>query len=99
MEKEIKNELKKKKIQKEVTNKLVDSQIKPHLKKLQKRTLASLSDLGIEEDIINKSAAALAIGKAVAEKKFKVKLNKNTELKVDANKDKESIGIFYKKGF
>ena len=99
MEKEIKNEIEKKEIEKEVTNKLVDSQIKPHLKKLQKRTLASLSDLGIEQDIVNQTAAALAIGKAVAEKRFKVKLNKHTELKVDANKDRESIGIFYKKGF
>lgn len=93
----------KEKIVIDVAKKVIDKQVQPKLKeakeKFKKRTIASLSELGIEEDIINKSAAALAIGKAVAEKRFKVKLNKNTELKVDANKDRESIGIFYKKGF
>ena len=87
----------------DISKKVIDKQVKPHLKKvakkLQGRAIASLSDLGIEEDLAEKSAAALAIGKAVAEKKFKYKINKNLAVDIDANKGREKIGIFYNKRF
>lgn len=86
-----------------IASKIIKKEVDPHVKKIQKKTqgmaLDSLEQLGIEEDIANKGMAALAIGKAVAEKKMKIKIADHVTLDVDANKDKEKIGLFYNKGF
>lgn len=78
----------------EATKKVVEKNIDKE--ELQKKTLRALA---IKEETAKKIGAAAMVGKAVADKEMEVKLNKNINLKVNANKGKESFALFFRKGF
>jgi len=73
---------------KEAISKSIPEEDKKRLKK------SALKKLSINEN----TKKALAIGKAVAEKRLKLKINKNIEMDVDLGKEKR-IGFSYKKRF
>ena len=64
--------------------------------KLQKKALSKLS---IDENNKAKVGAALGVAKALAEKKFKLKINKNLDMDLKLDKDEKRVGFSYKIGF
>jgi hypothetical protein len=78
----------------EATKKVVEKKIDKD--ELQKKTLRALA---IKEETAKKIAASIMVEKALREKQVDIPVNKNINLKIDANKDREKIGIFFKKGF
>lgn len=84
-----------------VTQGIVKRQIAPKVKeateRFQKKTLKAI---GFEQQTAEQIGAAVMIGKAVAEKKIKLKLNKNIDIEVDAsNKEDKRIKFGFTKGF
>jgi hypothetical protein len=51
------------------------------------------------KEALSKSVPKKGIGKALAEKKFKLKINKNLDMDIKLDKDEKKIGFSYKKRF
>lgn len=70
-------------------------------KKVDKEELKekSLRALAIKEETAKKIGAAMMVEKAVREKEINLPINKNIDLKVNANKGKEALSVFFKKAF
>lgn len=84
-----------------VTSDIVKKQIAPQVEEAQKRfQKKTLKAIGFEQQTAEKIGAAVMIGKAVAEKKIKLKLNKNFDVEVDAsNRNDKRIKFGFTKGF
>lgn len=52
-----------------------------------------------QKDMAQKLAASLAVGKALVDRKIDYKINDNFRMKVDGNKGREGISMFYNKKF
>ena len=78
----------------EATKKVVEKKVDKE--ELQKKTLKALA---IEEETAKKIGAIMMVEKAVREKEINMPINKNVDLKINANKGKEGLAIFFKKGF
>ena len=74
---------------KEALSKSVKKEDKERLKK------KALKKLSINEN----TKKAIGIGKALAEKKFKLRINKNIDMDIKLDKDEKRIGFKYKKRF
>ena len=86
---------------KEVAAKLIKKNIKKNLNKeaVDKLKDRALNKIGLEEDTMNKIGASLAVGKALVDKKINMPISKNLKLRLNANKNKEGIALFYNKRF
>jgi hypothetical protein len=84
-----------------VTSGIIKKQIAPKLaeakKKMTKKTLRSI---GMDQVMAQQVGAAIAIGKAVSEKKLQLKLNKNFDIEVDLSNDNDrKVKLGFTKGF
>ena len=84
-----------------VTKQIVEKQIAPRVEAAQKRfQKKALKAIGFEQQTAEQIGAAVMIGKAVVEKKIKLKLNKNFDVEVDASdRNDKRIKFGFTKGF
>jgi hypothetical protein len=88
---------KEREIASKIASAIVKKEVTSDMKKRAKKK--ALKALSIQPEDEMKIGAALAIGKAVAEKRVKMKVHENVELELDANKGRERFAVFFKKGF
>jgi hypothetical protein len=84
-----------------VTQRVIEKQIEPQVQQAQKRfEKKTLKALGFERQTAEQIGAAVMIGKAVAEKKIKLKLDKNFDVELDASdRNDKKIKFGFTKGF